>query len=234
MGNTQETKSSTAKQIVIVILLGAVGSGAWTLIGEPLIQIFGRAVVRTISWFSATYLDSIYSEVGKGIYDKNSSLLLSVFTGFFIAFWTIAPFEIHLRWKKLTNKILSLERKLAAFRNGIASPESNEQTPEQTLADARRIGRKLRVFFLILVLWAPLSIAWEVSSLYRNIYSSSAVIYLERSIEILAPHLSDADLLKLRASYRAINRRDQFIALYSQLVATARANNVELPQFSPI
>lgn len=235
MENTQETKTSTAKQIAIVILLGAVGSGVWTLIGEPLIQILGSAAVRIIGWFSTTYLDSIYSEVGKGIYDKNASLLHSSFTGFFIAFWMIAPFEIHSRWKKLTHKISSIENKLQAVNNGTGSPESNkEEAPEQVLADAKRIAGKLRIFFLILTFLAPLPIAWEISSLYRSTYSSSAVIYLERSIEILAPHLSDADRLKLRASYRAIERRDQFIAFHEQLVNTAGAKSVDLPMFSPI
>ncbi len=235
MDNPQETKISTAKRIAIVILLGAVGSGVWSLIGEPLIQNIGSAAVRVIGWFSAAYLDSIYAEVGKGIYDRDASFLHSSFTGLFIGFWMIAPLEIYSRWKKLKRKVSSHENTLEAVENGTAAPEfDDEDTPSRVLANARRVVRELRVFFWLLALVAPLAVAWELATLYRSTFSSSAVIYLERSIEILAPHLSDADRLQFRASYRAIERRDQFIVLHDQLVSTAKTKSVDIPKFSPL
>lgn len=235
MEDNEETKTSAAKRIAIIILLGAVGSGVWSLIGEPLIQNIGSASVKIISWFSVAYLDAIYSEIGKGLYEKNASLLHSSFTGFFVGFWMIAPFEIYSRLKKLTRKVLSVENKLLAIKNGAVLPESDEEeTPEQVLGDGKRFALKLRVFFWFLAFTAPIVIAFELASLYRSLYSTSAVVYLERSIEILAPSLSVADHMKLRASYRAIERRDQFVVLHEQLISTAKAKSVEIPKFSPL
>lgn len=97
MENNSESKLSAAKRIGIIILLGAIGSGVWAGIGEPLFNVIGNASVRLMSWFSSAYLESMYAEVGKGHYERSASLLNSLIGGLFLGFWVIVPLHVYSR-----------------------------------------------------------------------------------------------------------------------------------------
>lgn len=235
MENSKESNVSTAKQIAVVILLGAVGSGVWSLLGEPLIQVTGSNSVRLMGWLSSTYLESIYEDIGKGLQERSASLLYSSFSGIFVGFWLAVPFEIHSRWKRLTTKVSLLKAKIKAVEeNDTAILLVDEESPVEVIGEALRFARNLKILFWALVVFAPLSIAFQLTGLYRSAYTSTAVVYLERSIEILAPHVGSSEHLRLRAAYRSVASREQFLQLHQQLTNYAKTQNVVLPAFSPL
>ena len=84
MENNSESKLVAAKRIAVVIFLGAVGSGVWAGVGEPLFNVIGNAVVRAVGWFSSSYLESIYAEVGKGLYERSAFSLYSFISVLFL------------------------------------------------------------------------------------------------------------------------------------------------------
>lgn len=235
MENNSESKIVAAKRIAVVILLGAVGSGVWAGVGEPLFNVIGNAAVRAVSWFSSAYLESMYAEVGKGLYERSAFSLHSSISGLFLGFWVIIPFHMYSRRKSLTNKVSAIRIKLKAIEDGIPVPSPHEEeAPEQVLAEAERFAQKLTLFFWVVAVLSPLAATFQIAALYKNSYTSDAIVFVERSIEILAPHIEHESILKLRASYRAVSNRSQFVALHEELRSHAKAKNVELPTFSPL
>ena len=218
-----------------MILLGAIGSGVWAGIGEPLFNVIGSAAVRTVGLFSSAYLESMYAEVGKGLYERSASSLNSSISGLFLGFWLIIPFHIYLQRSKLIKRVAAIRAKLKAVENDVPTvSHSEDESPEQVLAEVTLFGRKLTIFFLIVAVFSPLAITFQIAGLYRNSYTSEAIVFIERSIEILSPQIGTDSVMRLRANYRAISNRKQFIALYRELSIYAKANNVELPAFSPM
>jgi len=235
MENNSESKLVTAKRIAVVILLGAVGSGVWAGVGEPLFNVIGNAAVRAVSWFSSAYLESMYAEVGRGLYERSALSVHSSISGFFIGFWVIIPFHVYSRRRSLTNKVSAIRVKLKAIEDGVPVPNLHEEeNTEQILADAARFAQKLTVFFWILAVLSPLAATLQIAALYKNAYTSDAIVFVERSIEILSPQIEHESILKLRASYRAVSNRSQFTALHQELRSYAKDKNVELPAFSPL
>lgn len=235
METSHKPKDSAAKRVAVVVLLGAIGSGAWSLLGEPLIQVIGSGAVRLIAWFSTTYLETVYSEVGMGLHENSALTLQGLFTGAFVMFWVAIPIDTYGRWKRLSKRISLLKANIKAIKEGdISKVPPEEETPEEVIADATRFTRQLRAFFGISVVVAPVAVTILLADAYRNSYLVSASVYLERSIEIVAPHLSGNEYLRLRASYRSITTREQFMRLHQQLVEDARINSVQLPAFSPL
>ena len=235
MENSSESKLAAAKRFGIIILLGAIGSGLWAGVGEPLFNVIGNEAVRTVNWFSGTYLESMYAEVGKGLHESNASFLHSSVSGLFVGFWFILPLSVYSMLSQYKKRIVEFRAKLKAIDNGdpvASSPEDKKS--DQMLTDVARIARKLTVLFWVLVVVTPLAVTFQIATLYRNSYTLEAIVYVERSIDILSPQIDSDSILRLRANYRAISNRKQFVALYQELSNYARAKNVELPAFSPL
>jgi predicted ATPase len=59
-------------------------------------------------------------------------------------------------------------------------------------------------------------------------------MFVERSIEILSPSLSEAERLNHRSRYRAIETAEDFALLYDDLQNDGRKQKMKMPAFTPI
>ncbi len=233
MENTSESKFASAKKIAVVILLGAVGSGVWTWVGEPLLNVIGNVAIRVVGWFSSAYVESMYAEIGKGQYERSATFVHGTIAGLYVIIWSIIPFLTYEQRNNLTKIITPFRATLKAAEDGhpIQIPVE-KKNPKQVLADAERLARSLTVSFWVLAAVAPFAITFQVAAFYRSSYASEATVFVERSIDILSPHINSDSILRLRANYRAISSRKQFVALHQELGDLAKAKNVEIPAFS--
>lgn len=69
---------------------------------------------------------------------------------------------------------------------------------------------------------------------FNTMFNYTAVTYIERSIEIVRPHINETEFIKLRAEYRSIETKKQFSSIYFKIIKIAELNNVKLPNFSPL
>ena len=65
-------------------------------------------------------------------------------------------------------------------------------------------------------------------------YTRKACIFIERSIDILAPSLDNETILKLKAEYRSIDNANKFYALEAKLRLLEKEKHVKLPKFTVI
>jgi hypothetical protein len=66
----------------------------------------------------------------------------------------------------------------------------------------------------------------------KNQYTQEAIVFTERAIEMVSPYLTQAEILDLRAKYRAVDNADKFIELEKSLRMISKNNGVVLPDFS--
>ena len=69
---------------------------------------------------------------------------------------------------------------------------------------------------------------------YTVKYTNDAVVFIERSIDILAPAISGEKVLILKSNYRSIDNRNKFLSLINELEALEMKTNKMLPEFRPI
>jgi len=93
---------------------------------------------------------------------------------------------------------------------------------------------KRRYILAWLLLSGIVSLGWTSSLFYEIYQKKSAVVWIERSIEILTPSVGEQERLRFRAMYRSIDSAKQFFELESSLRDAANKHNIQLPSFSSI
>ncbi len=69
---------------------------------------------------------------------------------------------------------------------------------------------------------------------FQYLYTAKAASFVEKSMDILAPHVSENKGLVLRADYRSIKDSKGYFSLYSELRNLEKEYSVVLPEFEPI
>ena len=68
-------------RLIGVIILGAIGSGVWQIIGDPLLSIITKTFIDAINFITNTYKDGIYIEAARGLHENPATkLYILVFT----------------------------------------------------------------------------------------------------------------------------------------------------------
>ena len=205
------------KTILIIlgtILLGAIGSGIWDWILADALTLAGNAILRLFSTAFGGYLDALYKEVGKGpLYP----MLNSLFTMFFMLILIFPASAVLIINKKI--------KKLAHQKN---KSDDQGKNVDKKLEKAIKLFKfQLLPLFGILVVFITMQI-WQV------VYSNSASSFVERSIDIISPHVSEIERKTLISEYRMISNADDFYKIENKLMKLASKNSLILPKFSSI
>jgi vacuolar-type H+-ATPase subunit I/STV1 len=181
---------------LITIILGALGSGLWTYIGDPTVGWLGEQYIHVAQRLNSGYYDYLHSDIGEGALIRATTksaltasliygLIMMIF-GFMLKYFHRMQFNSH-----------SLFSKAGGF-----------------------------IFFIAVV-----ALLQAITLSVKAGYNRNAVIYLERSIEILSPSNDEKTILQLRAQYRSIENANDFYTLHDSLVNLANEKNVRLPTF---
>src|SRR5262245_29883165 len=75
-----------------MVLLGAIGSGAWERILSPLLTYLSGAALRAIGSVSESFKDSIYYDAAEGFHEEAAHEILSMIMGgiFAVSFFAMA------------------------------------------------------------------------------------------------------------------------------------------------
>jgi len=203
------------KATTITIFLGVVASGVWGIFGEPLFHWFSNVVFDALNHFSDFYVNFLHLDIGKGL--ANDSI------PFFIEFVLYILFVLALIITPLLGPLITWfkgEKK----PNGIPKIKQRGKPRDP-----------LSIYIVKLVLFFLLSfggILFVTAHFIKNQYTQEAVVFTERAIEIVSPYLTQAEILDLRAKYRAVDNANKFIELEKSLRVISKNNGVDLPDFS--
>lgn len=207
-------KTSSLKFITSALLLGALGSGLWSIVGEPALDWFVQTFISLANYLNEGYYDLLHENIGKGFHEDHDAFFRTVYYSIFIVLIISIPFFSY----KVCQRAESLD--------------SDKGKPKISIN--KRVGKiqkTVRYTFIFSIVYSLLALPFFVSRLIVIGYNNEAIVFTERSIEILSPKISQSEILALRASYRSVSDAEGFYQLYDVLENNYKKHGIELPEF---
>ncbi|MCW5204104.1 hypothetical protein VU12_14345 [Desulfobulbus sp. US4] len=190
------------------ILIGALGSGLWELFLSDFLSWLAYIVIEIAGAFSAEFKDSLYDRVSNG----PIASILRVPLVLIIATAITIPIAMLL---------FALLLRLARAEKNTSGAESSDDGEREIRHNAPIAAMSLFIVFICFIT-------------FQSLYMAKAASFIEKSIEIVAPHIEERSRLELRAQYRSIKNAESYHQLYSQLRDLEKRLDVKLPEFDPI
>ena len=220
VSQSQKRLGKVISGLLAVVILGAVGSGLWDLALSPFLRWFVSVFVDAVSSVYTSYIDSLHGRIGAGFADYISLLPFVVWMTAFVLFPWAALLYAFRGLRQITAEITSLMKK--------ANGETDEKqvTPEGLLQRVVKLRKKLLIIAIPCCLVISLL---YMSTFIEGIYTYKAGRYAQRSIEMLAPCVSNQMVLELRAEFRSVDSAQKFYDLDERLRGIAEEHGVVLP-----
>ena len=186
-----------------VIVLGAIGSGVWQLLGEPIVDSIVKFIVNSMDLFFSTYKDSIYSKASLGFHESSSNSIYTLFL-FMISFVPI----VFLLGRALGKKSSSMNYEVVNKR--------------------RSFLKIVMVVNIVLMVSMTLNVVTSIS------YVSRVILYVEVSLDRLAPYESSKRLAELKAQFREVSTAEDYYQLYNDIEKLLKSNGLKSRSVAPL
>ena len=206
--------------VVGTVLLGAIGSGLWDRALGPFLDWLSTRSVSLMSSMFYGYLDSVYADVS-----RNPADYLTMFP--FMFFVMLIIFAPWIGIAILFRGYGKIQRELENIGN-----RSDQELTVEDLTKEVQANRRSTLVRLIPL--AILSTVLYSETLFSTLYTRKAALFVERSIEVVAPYVDERARLELRAQFRSVETASDFYELESRLRAIAREHSAKLPEFYSI
>ncbi len=205
---------------LVAVFLGAVGSGLWNLLLEPLVGWLSRASLLLTSSLFHGYVNVLYRSVSRNPSDQLTILPFVAIVTVIIAFPWLA--------------LVLLARELTRIEQELESTEQEGVDEPTTGAGLQDISGVRRRLMLLGVLIALLTTVLYSETLFQTFHSRRAAMFIERAVEIVSPYIDERERLELRAEFRGIESAADFYRLEDRLRSIAARHSIELPHFKSI
>lgn len=205
------------KYILGTIFLGALGSGLWDLFLSELLYKCASIFANIFASFFSSYVEILHKNIGQGLNEESSMILLSIFLA------TIMLIGIFL-FLYIFNSYRHLKKSLIGSNKKLDAPKIDSQTR------LKRFKKKIIFYFFAII---PLIFMYAMI-FFTIDYQHRAIVFIERSIEIVTPNITTNDLVVLRSKYRSINSAKEFYELETELRNISLKYHIKLPEFSTI
>lgn len=213
-----ELNLKSIKNVLTALLLGAIGSGLWSIVGDPLIRWFVELFITVSQYINNGYYDLLHRDIGKGFHEESGLHFRDIYSIFMLFFLVALP-------------IVSFVLKRKMERPDEETEESEKNHEDQARKEYRKSLSEVKKLLISTVILFIVGFPLYVSKIISINYNYSAIVFIERSIEIVSPHLNNENILILRADYRTIATSKEFYKLYDDLNDIALKNNIKLPEF---
>ncbi|WP_269517426.1 hypothetical protein [Alteromonas sp. BMJM2] len=199
---------SSTKWVLGTIILGALGSGLWELLISDL-----------FSWLSLTSLE-LASHIFSGFRDD---LYKGVSDGAVVSFLKLPATLIAIAMVMVPVFLFLRIFILSSFYQNDDEQAENGQSKKRFITSRRFLASTMAII-----------IVTYFSIAFRYIYTAKAANFIEKSVDILAPHISVEKRLNLISNYKSIVDSSDYINVYSELRKLEKKHQVTLPDFEPI
>ncbi|XQU09212.1 hypothetical protein P4544_05400 [Halomonas sp. LY9] len=181
-----------------IVTLGAIGSGVWQIVGQPIVNAIVEFSVNTINIFFSSYKDSIYAMASFGFHERasNNLFILVMMLMLFIPFF------------------LSVRKRFHSNSGSVAFLFS--------------VIRTLRILNLAILVSLVIYLVTQSS------YVNRVIIYVDTSLDRLAPYESQEKIIELRAKFREVQTTSDYHSLYSEIEGLILDNGLESRSQPPL
>lgn len=199
------------------IVVGAIGSGVWARVGDPLYVHTRDGLLNLATLGLVTLKDALYTDVARGLHERASVRMFATFMFFVIYFF----FGITLASTMLI-------RRFAGER-----PSNTDISPEQRAIRIASLEKQVK--WSTYVMWPLLLVATIVQGfdIVKLTYTSRAIANYEQLVNLVGPFVSDADIKGFNSQFAQIRSSRDYIVLNDKLTSIANDHSLVLPDFTP-
>lgn len=205
MTQNKQGLAGRARKVLVVLILGAIGSGLWELIFRGIILRAAELFATGISFVWRGYFDFLYSDVGAQRTDLASlpGILILVLV-------VLLPY---IYYRRFNSEIDELQH-------------HDETTYSLSSEQAQREKEKIKYYLIPL---AILSFVY-MGTLVKVINNKFAVDDMTRWLDISRPYLEERQYFLLISEFRRVESRSDYQNLADNLRKLMKDSEIELPQ----
>lgn len=212
-------------RILGIVLLGAIGSGVWQIVGAPVVTFISELIISSINLLVGTYKDSIYSNASKGFRESSATAL-------YVLFFVLPPL-IYLSYS--FGKGYGKRAAKKEIQN-IEKESANKHDDELEQLEYRRRKLQERLITLKRIRFAPILLLLVVALIAASqiSYTNRIVTYVENTLDRLAPYENAMSILRLRAQFREVSTAEDYYLLYDLLESKLKEHGLESKSIEPL
>ena len=194
--------------ISVTILLGVVSNGLWELLIKPSITWLRDVLLNIASLGIESIKNACYAEIAKGFHEAIGLQILAIIT--IIIFLAAGYYMGHVG-------------------NRYIHRRDNSQK-EQQFIDS--IPNKTKLILLLCLCYVIFSLMILNLTQTRISYINSAISYYHQLHKIVRPYISEENSILLDSQFSRIAKKDDYVAVLSQLYEICDKNKITYTKFS--
>lgn len=224
----KEMKNSKLKWILAIVgtvILGAIGSGLWTLLFDPISRWVGRALFAIATLGLNALRTDVYASVAKGLHEQASLLMVAYFLllvfGFF-GFYMGTLLGRKIATRDTAKVISQMERD---------NPDTDDREKRiivaleaRYIAALRKLNKSLMFLFIVVAVFCSFQ-------LFTLNYANSAVTHFKQCLAICEPYVSEVESKHFRSRFAQIESREHYESLLRDICKVVVANGAKCPEF---
>jgi len=209
--------------IVGIIFLGALGSGLWSLLFEPLFKRFGKFFISVASLGLKSVQNQIYAEVAKGHRDRSVKILMFILIGLILIpliFSLVSELKSQLFTQEL-KKAVQIVKKNNPKVDNFEAMVNNEL---KKIREERRGKSRIQLMILCSVV-----LLFLLFQRLKILIIELSISHFEQCTNICLPYLTNDEHKKILSDFALIKNKDNYSAIMNKLKEVAERGNLILP-----
>lgn len=213
--------------ILVVIILGALGSATWDILLRPTLAKGRNFILSFVTLWRDNLKDNIYQQVSFGPTKQhlslfNARLLLFIFFLIAAAFFFFAKTTIFDSVNYLYEDIIEIE----------ASSSPKDPIDISTVKnEIASLQKKSFYFVLFIALFSLYLVTDRFVDFIKTVYIHSVACHLDNMLKIISPQLTSGEISVYHARIASISNHSDYHEIISQLYEKAEDENLSYRQF---
>lgn len=220
-----------AGAILGAIILGAIGSGVWQYMLDPIFKGGTKFILELATLGVESYKDDLYVEVSKGFQETASYRVQALFNIMLAMVFIAISVGQLFKVKDLINS----QRRLLDEVNYLEKGEIEEHyldkikqfRSELQLKKPEKLVNLSYICILLSALIASLLSITTVSDKYIH----SAVVHYHQSLKIISPYINKYETLKIESDFAKISTSSDYANILNKIETIANENNEMIRDF---
>jgi hypothetical protein len=219
--------------VIATIILGAIGSGVWDLVGKDVSQWLGRLILSAATLGSSAVVNSVYREAAKGFHEATALEQFSLVT--IVVFSGVGGVLAFFSGKSKGRR--EAKKEVREFEDALGDLSPNEKMVRiKSRIDKldRKLDRSLLQLRLLTICFVVLLASSTAFDYIKLSQANSTATFFRQSVAICAPYMSEHDRLSLESQFASMRSKAEFLGILEHLRGIAGANHRQLPDFTPL
>lgn len=213
--------------IIGVIILGAIGSGVWQIVGDPIFNFIVNITIDGMNIFIKNYKDELYSGASLGLHEQASDNTFSLLM-------LLLPASIFLysfrSWLNISKS--NMEEELAKIDS--TSSYAKDKLIVKLASEKNLLEKKIRMTLKALFLLTIMLLIIGINTVVEISFKNRIIIYVEATLDRLSPYLDKNIVVQYRAEFREVDKAEKYYVLYGKLERELKKHNLPSRSVSPL